>query len=524
MSATPTPQFPGALCAREAWPHPVGRIELIETHISWVLLTGDWAYKIKRPVAFPFADLRSLETRAHLCSEEVRLNRRFAPELYEGVVPITREDGHYRVGGRGRVIDYAVRLRQFERACELDALLRAGAVTEVELAELGTRLAGLQAGLPVARPADPWGEPQAVRRVVHANVWELTALLPQRAALLGTLAATLERRFGALERLMMQRRLDGRVREGHGDLHTRNIVRLERGLVPFDCIEFEPALRWIDVADEAAFLYGDLLAEGAPGHAAAFLSAWFAASGDYAAAPLLVLYAAHRLLVRAKVSLLSARAPLLQGEVPPQVDRRLMLAGQLSRTARARPPRLVVIAGLSGSGKSWLGMRMSWRLGAVHVRSDVERKRIAGLPPHARSAAGVDSALYAPERTAAVYDRLAQIGGQLLEAGFDVILDATALRRRQRAILAGAARGHGATVHLLWCEAPEPVLRERILQRERQGDDPSDATLAVLRLQQSRLEPPDPQEGVDLHRIDTADAQALQRALAATGGPPVGSD
>ncbi len=258
------PEHLAALLAPRAYPHPVGELRLVETHISWVLLTGEFAYKIKRPVCFAFVDLRSRERRTHFCQEELRLNRRFAPELYLEVCAITLQAGEARIGGTGEAIEYAVKMRQFPHDEELDELLVQGRIDPRELAAFGRELALVHSRLPVATPSVPWGDPGAIRAAILKNLEECAQ---SSAVFAGTsavreLVPSMGRGLDAASRCMAERRQAGRVRECHGDLHSANIVRLRSRLVAFDCMEFEPAFRWIDVADEVAFLLVDLEARG----------------------------------------------------------------------------------------------------------------------------------------------------------------------------------------------------------------------------------------------------------------------
>src|SRR5688572_17399201 len=226
-----------------AYPHPVNEVRLVETHVSWVLLAGDLAYKIKRPVRYAFVDLSSPDRRAFFCCEEVRLNRRFAPDLYMGVSDLTEMEGKVRSGGRGNVIERAVTMRRFSRDEELDYLLGSGRIELAELADFGRRLADIHATLPAATPAHAWGRPAAVRALVLDNFTQCM----QSAAALGAqahivaLQGSLEALLSSAESWMSARFLGRRVRECHGDLHSGNIVRRDSCLVAFDCMEFEPA-------------------------------------------------------------------------------------------------------------------------------------------------------------------------------------------------------------------------------------------------------------------------------------------
>jgi aminoglycoside phosphotransferase family enzyme len=389
----PLPEQLQALLYPRAYPHPVRAVVLLETHISWVLLTGRFAYKVKRPVHYPFIDLRRSAQRRRLCYEEVRLNRRFAPELYLGACTVRLRHGEARIGGSGRIIEHAVRMRQFPHSEELGTLLDQHGIEPVELENFGLELARLHARLPAGRARQRWGKPAAqvesMRRNARESVRAAQALGKPAAAALRALQARLERWIGTAQPLLEQRFAAGRVRECHGDLHAGNIVRHGGRLTPFDCLEFDPALRWIDAADEVAFLLMDLEARERPLHAQAFLGGYLSASGDYQSCLLLPLFRAHRALVRAKVMALNAAASGATAIAARKARRDHERYVESAQQALAMPrPKLVLMSGLSGSGKTWVAQRLAPALHAVHLRSDIERKRLAGLPALARSGSG----------------------------------------------------------------------------------------------------------------------------------------
>jgi len=486
-----------ALLYPRAYPHAVRTVDLIETHISWVLLTGKFAYKVKRPVHYPFVDLRSREQRRRLCHEEVRLNRRFAPELYLGVRAIRRRRGEARIGGSGPIVEHAVKMRQFPHSQQLDALLGARRIEPAELEAFGGELAGVHERLPVTHAGQEWGRAAAQVAGIRRNAAEcvraaealgggapLRALQTRLEAWADTAWPLLERRFAA-----------GRVRECHGDLHAGNIVRLGARLRPFDCLEFDPALRWIDVADEVSFLLADLDARQRPLHAQAFLGGYLTTSGDYQACLLLPVFRAHRALVRAKVMALSATAAGAPRAAVREARRGHERYVECAERALApQPPRLVLMSGLSGSGKTWLARRLAPALAAVHVRSDIERKRLAGLAPRALSGSTLAQGLYGRELTAAAFERLADCAADILAGGYTTIVDATFGVAAERARFRALAAQLGLPICIVHCHAPERVLMRRILERSRRAADPSEADLEVLHWQQGHFTAPAPHE------------------------------
>jgi aminoglycoside phosphotransferase family enzyme/predicted kinase len=495
----------------------VQAVELIETHISWILLTGEFAYKIKRPVHYAFIDLRSADRRAFLCHEEIRLNRRFAPELYLGVCPISVAAGEARLGGPGPVIEHAVKMRQFSRTDELAQLLSAADIEPAALESFGRELAQIHAGLPVAQPTQDWGRPTALRRLMLENAADCARAgesLGDTTTWVRPLQTGLGKLLDRALPLLERRFATGRVRECHGDLHVGNIVRRGAHLLAFDCLEFDPALRWIDVADEISFLLADLESRQQPLHAQGFLAGYLTESGDYHACRLLRLFKAHRALVRAEITALrmthSGGANADIHEARRQYEAYVDCA---QRALTPKPPLLVLMCGLSGSGKTWLARELALPLGAVHLRSDIERKRLAGLTPSDRSNAGVEEGLYSPESTRRVYEHLRQCATDALAGEYLTIVDATFGRRDARALFRHLAAQMGIRSCIVHCQASHEVLQARVLERLQREDDPSEANLEVLSWQEARFERPEMHEASAVLEAHTTERTTVERLL-----------
>jgi len=517
-----------------AYPHPVDSVELVTTPISWVLLAGEYAYKIKRPVRYPFVDLTSLERRRFLCQEELRLNQRFAPALYLDVCRVIEANGAPRIevsdsvgatdlgSDAQMILDYAVRMRRFSRDEELDRLLDSRRIEPHELEAFGYELAQMHARLPAAPAVSSRGRPEEIRAQLLRNLLECAdaARVFESSGEIMALRDPLQAGLAAVASWMAVRRNSGRIRECHGDLHSRNIVRARGRLVAFDCLEYEPALRWIDTADELAFLTSDLQARARPLHAHALRSGYLAESGDYHACRGLALYEAHRALVRAKVAALSAAQTEEAGAREALQQEHFRLVTFAAGALASKTPRLILMSGLSGSGKTWLARQLAERLAAVHIRSDVERKRRVGLRQSASSQSGLGEDLYAAEASAAVYDDLARAAEDVMSGGIPAIVDATFLQRAQRGRFAQLATECDAPLRLILCEAPEPVLRARIIERSRVRHDASEADLGVLAWQQARAESATADEGIEVIRVDTARPDALDLTLRNIGGIP----
>ena len=501
-----------------AYPHAVVEpVRVVETHISWVLLTGPYAYKIKKPLKLSFLDYSTPERRRQLCEEELRLNRRLAPDLYLDVVPIVRDDERVRMGADcGAPVEHAVRMRQFDTRDELDALIERDAAERTELARLGERLGHIHAtAIPADRASDHGSAPR-VQRITLDNFIEIESLgLPEPVpANVGRLRDWAAAEFARIEPMLQDRHRHGWIRECHGDLHCANVVRWRGALTPFDGIEFDPALRFIDVVNDLAFLTMDLAARGRADLRHAVLNAWTESLGDYASLPLLPYYEAYRALVRAKVAGLRTRqhAPGSQSSRAALADVQRYLDWALAGTRRA-PPMLLITCGLSGSGKTWLARRLAPGLGALHVRSDIERKRLAGLAPLADSRSPPDAGLYTREFNTRTYARLAECAQACLQGGESVIVDAAFLRRAERSDLLAVGGQAGAKTAILHCAAPLDTLRARIASRRDAGGDASEADVSLLDRQPAYWETLADAERAVAIDVDTTSQQSIDECV-----------
>ena len=474
------------------YPHAVGRVELLQTHISCVLLAGDYAYKIKKPLDLGFLDFSALEARRHFCEEELRLNRRTAPGLYLEVIAIGGSAAAPVLGGGGAAIEYALRMRRFEQDDLLDRMARRGALAPRHIDALAAGLAAFHARIGRAAPGDAFGSPAHILAPAAQNFEQLLPLARAETdlALLARLRDWTLREHAALEPVFAARQREGWVRECHGDLHLGNIALIEGVPTPFDCIEFNPDFRWIDVMNEVAFLVMDLFDHRAPRLAFRFLNAYLEHTGDYAGLRVLRFYCVYRALVRAKVSCLRAHQADLAGREKSALQhehrRHLRLAERLAVSARAA---LLIMHGLSGSGKSALSQVLLEELGAVRLRSDVERKRLFGLAPQVRSGSGLDAGLYRPGAGERTYAHLAELARTALAAGYPVVVDAAFLKRGQRGRFAALARDAGVHFVIAACSAAPATLRARVAAREREAHDASEAGLAVLAHQIATAQP-----------------------------------
>lgn len=466
-------------------------VSLIETHLSWVLLTDRLAYKLKKPLRLPFVDFGSLAARKHYCDEELRLNRRLAPSIYLDVVPVcgTRESPHLGAGDVSDVIDFAVRMQRFPEGALLRNLLLEGRLRTDHLDRFAQRLAALHSEAQVAPLSSGSGAPEEVLRAMNASL----AGLPDDcgAERLETLHTWVAAQGVSLRTAWIERQREGAVRECHGDLHLSNVVLLDDELTAFDCIEFDPALRWIDVMSDIAFLTMDLRAHRRGDLAFRLLDVYLQHSGDYAGVPVLRAYEVYRALVRAMVASLRARAP---GAGPATAGPDYLGCAEALVSQAANPtPRLMITYGLSGSGKSTIASELLALAGAIRIRSDVERKRLFGLTALQRSTAqGLD--IYTAEATRWTFDRLRTCANTALQAGYPVIVDAAFLRRDERWAFRALAGQLCVPFSILHCQATEAQLRQRVAAREASGADASEASLRVLERQLATFEPLDHDE------------------------------
>jgi len=486
MPTDATPPFIRALLAPAAYPHPAESVELIETHISWVLLAGDFAYKLKKPVDFGFLDFSTLDKRRFYCEEEWRLNRRLAPDIYLEVLPLAGSPENPRLGGEGEAFDYALKMRRFPQDIRLDHLLETGHLTAAHIDRLAENLAAFHLGLAPAPDAAPYGTPERVWHPMGENFEQIRPLLADAddIARLEALRQWSEQEWETRRPALAGRKQDSFIRECHGDLHLGNIVLLDGEPVPFDCIEFNDNLRWIDIISDLAFAVMDLLDRGRPDFAHRLLNGWLEHTGDYSGLELLRLYQVYRAMVRAKVAALRGAQPGL-GEGATAAMREeyrgyIALAGRLSRPGT---PVLFITHGFSGSGKTTLTQPLVERIGAIRLRSDVERKRLFGLKGSDKSGSGLEGGIYTADVSALTYRRLAELAQQVVEAGYPVVVDATFLKRGQRDDFRALAAKLDVPFAILDFQAREETLRARIRRRAEAGKDASEADLAVLEKQ-----------------------------------------
>jgi len=474
----------------DRWPQGGGQRKRIDTHISTVILAGDQAFKFKKPVDLGFLDFVSMESRRHACEEELRLNRRLAPQIYQAVVPITGSIDAPRMDGEGPAIDWAVQMRRFDP----DALL---SNPQIELnTSLVRKLAGSIADFhqSTSTDCDAYGMPEDAHAAMQANFEELTQQ-QQDSEQLRRLANWTESRYTRLSALMAHRWRVGRVRECHGDLHLGNIALINGEPLIFDAIEFNPHLRWVDTISDIAFLTMDLHHRGRGDLAYTLLDRYLQDTGDYEGLDLLRLFETYRALVRAKVAAIRLSQPQLANDqrqaVQQEIDSYIALADKL---AKQQTPGIVITHGVSGSGKSHVSQALPEQLPGIRIRSDVERKRLLALDA-SESASELDG--YSRTMTEQTYARLYALAETICRNGLIAIVDATFLNRDYRDRFRKLAERVSAPFAIIDCQAPLDVLQRRIEKRQEETVDASDADSQVMLQQRHSRQPLAPQEKQD---------------------------
>jgi uncharacterized protein len=503
-------QMVDALRARGYFPNNV-RVE--ETHISWVLLTGRDAYKIKKAVNLGFLDFSTLDARRFFCTEELRLNRRLAPRLYLGVVAIGGTLEQPVLGGKP-AIEYAVHMRSFAQSSLMGRMLEHGRVTPAHIDKLAAVIANFHKSLPPAAADSPFCTIAEIEKAALQNFEQLPQLLnvSNDMAMLEAVREASALEFAACKPLFQKRALTGCVRECHGDLHLGNIVLLEDIPTPFDCIEFSAALRWIDVISEISFTVMDLLQHIRPHLAWRLLNAYLENTGDYQGCGVLRFYLAYRAMVRAKIAAIHASQ---LGVAKARQDLKscrsyFVLAHDCLIRRR---PALIITHGLPGCGKSTFAQLALERLGAIRIRSDVERKRLFGLTALADSNSRIDAGIYSEDATRRTYARLHELARGVITAGFPVIVDAAFLHHEERESFHTLAQEMAVPFVIASIQADAAVLTERLTLRSSSGNDASEADISVFEKLHLAQEPLLNEELISaVTFINNGDVGALQSA------------
>lgn len=475
--------------------HPVqAPITLLQTHISYVLLTGEYAYKVKKPANFGFLDFTTLDKRQHFCQEELRLNQRLSPELYLAVLPIYQtppETYQFTPIDTGEIAEYTVKMRQFPQEGLFSALFQQGQLTQAQMETLGQQVAVFHAQAATNEAIAAYGSLAAVQQVDENN-YSLSEQFIGQSQTQEQFEQTRTFTRGIFAEhpdWFAARQATGKIRECHGDLHLNNICLYNGAIQVFDCIEFNHEFRNIDCLYDVAFMVMDLEFQGRRDLANRFLNTYLEQTGDYDGAVLLPLYLSMRAYIRGNVNSLALNDPAIAPEEKTAFLERAKAYYTMAWDYTQRPRGAIYfMVGVSGSGKSTVARELAQRLNAIHIRSDAVRKHLAGIPLLERGADATDfgGGIYTPEMTAKTYDQLQSLGLQLAAQGWTVILDAKYDRRDLRQSLITAAQTANIPMTVLNCVAPVEVIRDRLQQR--QGDI-ADATAEILEAQLAAAEP-----------------------------------
>ncbi len=460
--------------------HPVESCKLIETHISWVILTGSFAYKIKKPLNLGFLDFSTLDKRRFYCEEELRLNRRLAPDYYLCVVPVSGQPEAPVWNDSSNPIEFAVKMKQFDQEARLDRILARGKLKAEQLYAISKSIYHFHQKVSIAGQDSIYGDTDHVLKPFEDNFTQIRENIyrKEHSDRISFLERWYSSSYDSLKPLFIKRKRDGFIRECHGDLHLRNLAWIDDSPLVFDCIEFDPNLRWIDVMSEVAFLVMDLQEQNQIMLAQQFLNSYLEYSGDYEGVKALPFYMIYRALVRAKIDIIRARQPGIskaeQNDAEGDFDKYLQLAANYSKPSTGQ---LLITCGMSGSGKSTITHRLLESINAVRIRSDVERKRLFDIRMDSGSKACYGEGIYSSEATGLTYMKLVDLAGHVLDAGYRVIIDAACLRLEERKLFHELSVQKKAVYTILEFTASPETLRRRITNRKK---DVSDADLSIL--------------------------------------------
>lgn len=495
-----------ALQNPELYDHAVDGFEVIETHISWVILTGPYAYKIKKPNNFGFLDFSTLEKRRHYCGEELRLNRRLAPDLYLELLPICGSEQQPQLGGDGEAFEYAIKMTQFPQEQLLDRMLQRGELKTEHIDEVAAITATFHQQTESAEAGSEFGLPDQVMAPVQQNFDQIRDFLQEASDLtqLQQIEGWAQDLAKILNPVFKQRKQDGMIKACHGDLHLGNITLFRDKVTLFDCIEFNDSFRWIDVMSEVAFFMMDLEDRGLQTFANRFLNTYLEHTGDYEGLRVLNFYKSYRALVRAKVALFNLYNEGLSDEQREQIFQQYRGYMDLAERYMEIPNRyLLLMHGFSGTGKTTVSTQLVDQLGAIRLRSDVERKRLFEVTGSGTENA-IDEGIYSHGASDRTFEHLAKSAEVVLASGYAVIIDATFLHKGYRDVFHRLAENLGVALQIVSCELEESEIRKRIAQRQAEGKDPSDATIEVYEAQLQSADPLSADELIHTHTINTA--------------------
>jgi len=459
------------------YPHPVQEpLQLIQTHVSYVVLTGEYAYKSKKAVDFGFLNYSTIDLRRHFCQEELRLNRQGAAELYLEVLPVTQTGTQFHLNGDGEPVEYLVKMRQFPQDTLLMALFERGELDEALLVELAKTIASFHAKAATNDYIRSFGTVEQVRQAIDQNYEQSEKYIgiAQTQEQFDGCRTYTDRLFAEHQDWFDRRIAQDKIRECHGDLHLNNICYWNDQLLLFDCIEFNEPFRFVDVMFDIAYVVRDLDSRQRQDLSTIFLNTYFEQTGDWEGLQILPFYVNRQTYVRAKILSFLLDDPAISTADKAQSQ---ATAAQFYRQAwsycQPQQGRIILMSGLSGAGKSTTARYLASKTQAVHLRSDAVRKHLGGIAVQDRGG----SELYTPEMTEKTYARLLQLGVMLAQQGYTVILDAKYDRQTFRQAAIEQAQSEQIPLQIFYCDAPAEVRRDRLVGRK---GDIADATVDLM--------------------------------------------
>jgi uncharacterized protein len=507
MPTNPQPALVESLLGPEAYPEQVSNIELVETYISYLFLTGSHVYKVKKPVDYGFLDFTTLEKRRYYCHQEVELNRRLSPDVYLGVVEIREQDGQYTIAGPGQTVEYAVKMLQLPKQRAMNALLREGKVTEGDIRRLTARIADFHRRAETSPEITRLGGLEVVWQNVEENFSQTEKFVGTCLSLdaFDDLVAYSRAFLEVKEGLFQRRAREGRIRDCHGDLHTAQIF-LENGISIIDCIEFNDRFRCSDVAEDIAFLAMDLDYHQRTDLSRLLIETYVPESGDSGLLELLDFFKSYRAYVRGKVTSFRLDDPTLS-----EAEKRETLASaqgyfQLARsyTQEFPKPALVLVVGLTGTGKSTVAQELARRWSLSYISSDITRKTLARIAPEERRYESFGEGIYSSEFSRRTYDAMFRQAEQCLQDGGSVVMDGTFRSANERSRAIETPRREGIDTWIVECSLPEEEVRHRLERRAREGTSASDARWELFHRLQQEWEPVAEVPDKQYLRLDTS--------------------
>ncbi len=460
------------------------KIDIVQTHVSIVFLTGEYAYKVKKSVNFGFLDFSTLEKRKHFCEQELAMNKEIAPDIYLEVIPLSKNGAEYQIGDHGEVIEYAVKMRQFPQECLLSEMYSQGKLTENNLKELGKIVADFHAQTNTNDYILSFGKVEQLRQSIDENYQQTIkyigiAQTPEQYDETKHFTDTF---FSTKENICQERINQQKIRECHGDLHFKNICYWQNKIQLFDRIEFNEPFRFVDVMYDVAFAVMDLEARGSKDLANVFLNSYLEVTGDWEGLQMLPLYLSRQAYVRAKVTSFLLDDPAIPANIKEEAKQTAKnYYHQAWEYTKNKQGKLIIMSGLSGSGKSTVGQKLAKEIGAIQIKSDAVRKHLAGIPVTQKGS----QEIYTSEMSEKTYNRLLELGVMLAKIGFPVILDAKYDWVSLRNQVQQAAELNQIPFEIIYCTAPLDVLADRLSSRQ---NDISDATPDLLANQQAIFE------------------------------------